>query len=162
MTARRAYLCLGANMGDARGTLAAARARLAQRGLVIEAASALYRTPPWGPIPQDSYLNQVLAVRSPVPARALLDLALDIERALGRDRTRELRYGPRAIDIDILLFEGETHATDDLHLPHPRLMERAFALVPLVEIAPHLEIAGTRVADALARLDASGIERLPT
>lgn len=161
MMTKRAYLCLGANMGDARASLAAARARLTEAGLVIEAASALYRTPPWGPIPQDPYLNQVLAVITPLTARTLLDLALHTERALGRDRTREQRYGPRPIDIDILLFEGEHHATTELELPHPRLMERAFALVPLVEIAPDLELAGTRVADALARLDRSGIERLP-
>lgn len=161
MIPKRAYLCLGANMGDARKNLEAARARLMEGGVVIEASSALYRTPAWGPIAQDAYLNQVLAVRSPLPARALLQLALDIERAIGRDRAREIRYGPRVIDIDILLFEGERSVGDELHLPHPRLMERAFALAPLVEIAPDLCIDGLRVADVLARLDASGIERLP-
>lgn len=156
----RAYLCLGANVGDARATLALARAMLARAGLTLVRQSSLYRTPPWGPVPQDDYLNQVIEVASPVGALSLLHLALRVERMLGRDRSRETRYGPRPIDIDILAFGRERHAAPDLQLPHPRLMERAFALVPLVEIAPNLAIEGVKVRDALARLDQAGIVRV--
>lgn len=156
----RAFLCLGGNVGDARATLALARALLARAGLSLVRQSSLYRTPPWGPVPQDDYLNQVIEVSSPVGALSLLHLALLVERMLGRDRSREARYGPRPIDIDILAFGTERHATPALELPHPRLMERAFALVPLVEIAPHLRIEGVAVKDALARLDQAGIVRL--
>ena len=155
-----AYLCLGGNVGDPRATLARARALLARAGLTLVRTSALYRTPPWGPVPQGDYLNQVIEVASPVGALSLLHLALRVERMLGRDRTREERYGPRPIDIDILAFGTERHDTPDLQLPHPRLMERAFALVPLAEIAPGLVIEGVRVADALARLDQAGIVRI--
>mgnify|MGYP001231039473 CR=1 FL=1 len=155
-----AYLCLGANLGDRAGTMAQALAALEAAGLVVTARSSLYETPPWGPIPQPSYLNQVAAVLSPFDPHALLDLALKVERRLGRDRSREVRFGPRAIDIDILLFAKETVATPGLVLPHPRLLERAFALVPLLEIAPEITVGGMPARDALARLDASGVERI--
>lgn len=156
----RAFLCLGANLGDPRATLALARGLLARAGLTLVRQSSLYRTPPWGPVPQEDYLNQVIEVSSPVGAVSLLHLALGIERMLGRDRSREARYGPRPIDIDILVFGTERHASDALTLPHPRLMERAFALVPLAEIAPGLVIEGQSVAAALSRLDQTGIVRV--
>lgn len=78
---------------------------------------------------------------------------------LGRDRPNEVRFGPRRIDIDILLFGDETVREEDLEIPHPRLMERAFALVPLTEIAPDIVVGGVRAAEALAKLDQSGITR---
>lgn len=156
-----AYLCLGANLGIPREALALAARMLEEAGLVVTGRSSLYRTPPWGPIPQPDYLNQVLEVQSPVPARALLALALAVERRLGRNREKEERFGPRLIDIDILLFGNETIADADLILPHPRLLERAFALIPLVEIAPNLLISGIKATDALERLDRSGIARVP-
>ena len=87
--------------------------------------------------------------------------ALDVERALGRDRTREQRWGPRGIDIDLIAYGDLAIEEPGLTLPHPRLFERAFVLVPLAEIAPDRLIAGRRVRDALARLDAAGIEKLP-
>lgn len=157
MSAETAYLCLGSNVGDRAGTLGLALGVLARAGLTIRARSALYETPPWGPVPQGPYLNQVVEVESPVGARSLLFLCLLVERMLGRDRGREVRFGPRRIDIDILLHGRAKVAEPDLEIPHPRLLERAFALVPLVEIAPDIVIDGTRAADALARLDAGGI-----
>lgn len=157
MSLHTAYLCLGSNVGDRAATLALAVAVLARAGLTIGARSSLYETPPWGPIPQGPYLNQVVEVQSPVGVRSLLYLALLVEKMLGRDRSREVRFGPRRIDIDILLFGHEKVDEPDLEIPHPRLMERAFALVPLVEVAPDIVIEGTRAADALAALDASGI-----
>ncbi|TDT92570.1 2-amino-4-hydroxy-6-hydroxymethyldihydropteridine diphosphokinase [Azorhizobium sp. AG788] len=155
-----AYLCLGGNVGDVAATLAEAGRLLEVGGLVIRARSPLYRTPPWGPVPQPPYLNQVLAVTGAPSPSALLTLALDVERQLGRNRAREARFGPRTADIDILAYGDEIVHEPDLELPHPRLLERAFALVPLLDIAPDIIISGTRARDALARLDRSGIERV--
>ncbi|MFG1182233.1 2-amino-4-hydroxy-6-hydroxymethyldihydropteridine diphosphokinase [Xanthobacter versatilis] len=160
MTSRTAYLCLGSNVGDRAATMGLALGVLARAGLTIGARSSLYETPPWGPIPQGPYLNQVVEIQSPVPPRSLLLLALSVERMLGRDRPHEVRFGPRRIDIDILLFANETIAEPDLEIPHPRLLERAFALVPLTEIAPDIVISGVRAADALAALDKSGIVKV--
>lgn len=157
----RAYLCLGANLGEPRETLRCAADLLERAGLTISRRSAFYRTPPWGPVPQPDYVNQVLEVCSPVGPRDLLALALLVERELGRDRAREERYGPRRIDIDILLFGAKSVSEEDLVLPHPRLLERAFALVPLTEIAPDIVVAGVKAAAALEKLDRCGIERLP-
>ncbi|MDQ0503937.1 2-amino-4-hydroxy-6-hydroxymethyldihydropteridine diphosphokinase [Xanthobacter agilis] len=161
MSVETAYLCLGSNVGDREGTLGLARGVLARAGLTLRARSALYETPPWGPIPQGPYLNQVVEVESPVGAHSLLFLGLLVERMLGRDRSREVRFGPRRIDIDILLYGHQKVAEPDLEIPHPRLLERAFALVPLVEIAPGIVIDGVRAADALAKLDSGGILAVP-
>ena len=152
-----AYLCLGSNVGDREKTMEQALATLCRAGLTLRRRSSFYETPPWGPVPQGPYLNQVVEVDSPIGARSLLALALEVERMLGRDRVREVRFGPRRIDIDILLFGDETVRDEDLEIPHPRLMERAFALVPLTEIAPDILVGGVRAADALAGLDKSGI-----
>lgn len=152
-----AYLCLGSNVGDREKTMALALATLCRAGLTLRRRSSFYETPPWGPVPQGPYLNQVVEVDSPIGPRSLLALGLEVERMLGRDRPGEVRFGPRRIDIDILLFGNETVREDDLEIPHPRLMERAFALVPLTEIAPDIAIGGIRAADALAGLDRSGI-----
>jgi 2-amino-4-hydroxy-6-hydroxymethyldihydropteridine diphosphokinase len=96
-----------------------------------------------------------------LPARALLARAHEVERRLGRDRANEQRWGPRAIDIDLLAYDDLAIDEPDLTLPHPRLFERAFVLIPLAEIAADRVIAGRRVGDALQQLDAAGIERLP-
>lgn len=157
----RAFLCLGGNSGAPETTLPRALELLAAAGLRVGARSALYRTPPWGPVPQPDYVNQVVEVFPEGTPEALLDLALDVERRLGRDRTREERFGPRVIDIDILLFGDTTRTGPDLVLPHPRLLERAFALVPLLEIAPDTAVNGVCARDALDALDQSGIVRLP-
>ncbi|MEP9352989.1 2-amino-4-hydroxy-6-hydroxymethyldihydropteridine diphosphokinase [Xanthobacter sp. KR7-65] len=155
-----AYLCLGSNVGNRAATMAEALTRLAEAGVAVGARSSLYETPPWGPIPQGPYLNQVVQVDSPLAPHALLELALSVERTLGRDRAREVRFGPRPIDIDILLFGTEKVDLPDLEIPHPRLMERAFALVPLTEIAPDITVSGVRAAEALAGLDRSGIKKV--
>ncbi|MCK0196386.1 2-amino-4-hydroxy-6-hydroxymethyldihydropteridine diphosphokinase [Ancylobacter sp. 6x-1] len=133
---------------------------IARIGLKIIARSSLYQTPPWGPVPQGPYLNMVVAVETELSARELLHMLLGVEHAFGRDRTKEVRFGPRTIDIDILLYGDDVVAEPDLEIPHPRMMERAFALVPLAEIAPDLVIGGVAVKEALARLDRSGIERV--
>lgn len=156
----RAYLGIGSNIGDKAAMLDAAVAGLAEcAGIRVTARSADYRTPPWGDTEQDWFLNGALEVETTLDPHALLDACLDVERALGR--VRERRWGPRVIDIDVLSYEGAAVSDERLILPHRFVRERAFVLVPLVEIAPDLVIGGERVTAALAKLDRSGIEPVP-
>jgi 2-amino-4-hydroxy-6-hydroxymethyldihydropteridine diphosphokinase len=157
-----ALIALGGNVGDVRATLDRAVARLCD-GVVVRlvARSSEYRTPPWGVADQPPFINLCLVAATELTPRALLERTLGVERALGRDRNKEQRWGPRTVDIDILAYDDLALNEPDLVLPHPRLFERAFVLVPLAEIAPQRLIGGIRVRDALARLDASGIEKLP-
>jgi 2-amino-4-hydroxy-6-hydroxymethyldihydropteridine diphosphokinase len=156
----KAYLGLGSNLGDKRAMLLDALERLdATPGLRVVARSGFYRTPPWGETNQDWFLNAAAVVETDLSPRDLLAACLAVERALGR--VRERKWGPRTIDIDVLAYEGRKVQEPDLVLPHPYLMERAFVLKPLLEIAPDLEVDGISIASALANLDQSGIERLP-
>jgi len=125
------------------------------------ARSSDYRTPPWGFADQPPFINAVIAVATSLSPRDLLARALKIERAFGRDRERERRWGPRTLDLDLLAYDDLVLHSPDLTLPHPRMFERAFVLVPLAEIAPDRVIAAIHVTDALKRIDASGIEKLP-
>jgi 2-amino-4-hydroxy-6-hydroxymethyldihydropteridine diphosphokinase len=156
-----ALLGLGGNVGDVRATLARAIAQFADgEDVTLIARSSDYRTPPWGVTDQPPFVNLAIAVKTTLSPQALLARALDVERALDRDRTHERRWGPRTIDIDLLAYDDLTLADPALTLPHPRLFERAFVLVPLAEIVPDRVIAGRRVRDALAAIDATGIEKL--
>lgn len=153
-----AYLGLGSNIGDKAATLAESVARLAVTpGIRVTARSSDYRTPPWGDTDQDWFLNAAVAVDTTLSPHALLEAGLAIETALGR--VRERRWGPRVIDIDVLFYEGAAIADERLVLPHRFVRERAFVLVPLAEIAPDLMIGPETVAQALSKLDRSGIER---
>jgi 2-amino-4-hydroxy-6-hydroxymethyldihydropteridine diphosphokinase len=157
-----AWLALGGNVGDSRALLDRAVAMLAEDGTVrLTARSSDYRTPPWGVTEQPPFVNICIAVDTDLGPHALLAHAQTVERALGRDRAREQRWGPRSVDIDIAAYDDVTLSDRDLTLPHPRLFERAFVLVPLAEIAPDLQIAGRHVAEAAAAVDRTGIERLP-
>jgi 2-amino-4-hydroxy-6-hydroxymethyldihydropteridine diphosphokinase len=157
-----ALIGLGGNTGDVRATLDRAVAMLCDGEAVrLVARSSDYRTPPWGVEQQPPFVNLCVVVSTSLSPRDLLARALGVERALGRDRACEQRWGPRPIDIDILAYDDVTFDEPGLALPHPRLFDRAFVLVPLAEIAPERRIAGVRVRDALARLDRFGIERLP-
>jgi 2-amino-4-hydroxy-6-hydroxymethyldihydropteridine diphosphokinase len=154
-------LALGGNIGDVRTTLDRAEAMLCENGgLRLVARSSDYRTPAWGVTDQPPFLNRCLLAETNLAPLALLDRAQAVERALGRDRSREQRWGPRTVDIDILSYDDLVLDLQRLTLPHPRLFERAFVLVPLAEIAGDRLIAGRRVRDALAGLDTAGIERL--
>lgn len=168
---RPVLLGLGANVGDALATLAAAVDLLGDV-LTVTDVSSVYATPPWpGPddprhVPQDEYLNLVVRGEGGPGPEALLDAALELEALLGRDRAREVRWGPRPIDIDLLLHGDEVRDTPRLVLPHPRLAERAFVLVPALEVWPGGSLPdGRRFADLLAGLSpVEGIEpvgRLP-
>ena len=152
---------LGGNIGEVRATLDRAVAAFCDGAEVrLLAQSSDYQTPPWGVVDQPPFVNRCIAVASLLAPRAVLDRVLAVERQLGRTRDREQRWGPRPIDIDLLAYDDLTIAEPGLILPHPRLLERAFVLVPLAEIVPDRAIAGVRVRDALARLDTHGIERL--
>jgi 2-amino-4-hydroxy-6-hydroxymethyldihydropteridine diphosphokinase len=156
-----AFIALGGNIGDVRAMFDRAVAMLCDDGAVrLVARSSDYRTPPWGVTDQAPFINAAIAVTTALPPHDLLARTEECERALGRNRARERRWGPRSIDLDLLAYDDLVLIDRDLILPHPHLFERAFALVPLAEIAPERVIAGIRVREALARLDASGIAKL--
>ncbi|MER8485761.1 2-amino-4-hydroxy-6-hydroxymethyldihydropteridine diphosphokinase [Mesorhizobium sp. M1322] len=155
------YLSLGGNLGDpARSMGAALRMLDADENTRVVVVSSLYRTPPWGKLDQPDFLNAAAEISTVLSPHALLDLCLDVERRL--KRVREERWGPRLIDIDILVFGDRIIHETGLEVPHPRMLERAFVLAPLAEIAPDLTIGGRSMAERLAALDSAGIERLPS
>ncbi|MGT2477795.1 2-amino-4-hydroxy-6-hydroxymethyldihydropteridine diphosphokinase [Methylobacterium oryzae CBMB20] len=156
----RAYLGIGSNVGDMSAMLdrAVSRPRRDVRGSPSWRAPSDYRTPPWGKTDQPWFLNGALAVETDLdphaPARCLSRGWSTSSAAI-----REERWGPRVIDIDVLAYEGASIDDARLVLPHRYVRERAFVLVPLAEIAPDLVIGGERVAEALAKLDRTGITR---
>ena len=157
-----ALLGLGGNLGDVRTTLERAVAALCDgREVQLVARSSDYRTPPWGVTDQPPFINLAIVVETTLAPRALLDRALRVEAMFGRDRTRELRWGPRILDIDIIAFDALEIEEAGLTLPHPHLFERAFVLAPLAEIAPDRKIKRITIAEAFARVDPGGIEKLP-
>jgi 2-amino-4-hydroxy-6-hydroxymethyldihydropteridine diphosphokinase len=157
-----ALLALGGNVGDVRATFDRAVAMLCERGAArLRARSADYRTPPWGVTDQPAFVNCCLRIDTSLTPRTLLARTQTIETALGRNRTKEQRWGPRTIDIDLIAYDDVRCEEPDLTLPHHRALERAFVLVPLAEIAPDWDIGGTTVAAALAQFDPGGIEKLP-
>ncbi len=154
-----AYLGLGSNLGDRRQYLAEAVRRLhAGPGLQVMAVSAVYESSPVGMAAQPDFLNLVVQVATSHPPHELLDQCLCIEAALGRER-RE-RWGPRTIDIDVLLYGDVSIADENLTVPHPRMAERSFVLTPLAEIAPGLRLAGETVGVLATRLGSAGLRGL--
>ncbi len=151
---------MGANVGDALETLTAAVYALDDLdGVVIDDVSGVYRTPPWPAppdphaVPQDDFLNLVVTGLSSLEPLALLDELQLVEAAFGRDRDREVRWGPRPLDIDLLLHGDTVMDTERLTLPHPRITERAFVLVPLLEVLPGGVLPdGQRLTTALQAL----------
>jgi 2-amino-4-hydroxy-6-hydroxymethyldihydropteridine diphosphokinase len=148
---------LGSNLGDRQMQVALALDSLAMHPHIdILAVSALYETPPWGKTDQPAFFNAAVLVDTDLAPRTLLEAVLGIERSLGR--VRGTLWGPRTIDLDILLYGEEVIDEPGLTVPHPRIQERAFVIRPLADILPDAVIAGRRVADWLAELDVSGIE----
>lgn len=149
-----AHLGLGSNVGDRLATLEAAIADLdAVEHVEVTDVSGVYETEPVSDIDQDPFLNLVVAVRTTLAPHELLAAANRVEDAHGRDRSREQRWGPRPLDIDVLLYGDATVSEADLEIPHPRLPERAFVLVPLLEVLPDGELPdGRRLATLLAGL----------
>lgn len=157
-----AFVGLGGNVGAAVTTLRAAIGDLsALPDTQLLRASRLYRTPAWGLEDQPDFVNAVAMLETQLAPQALLEHLLAIERIHGRLRDADLRWGPRTLDLDLLLYGDAVIHEPGLHVPHPQLHKRAFALQPLVEIAPETVIPGVgRASDALAAMATTGIEAL--
>jgi 2-amino-4-hydroxy-6-hydroxymethyldihydropteridine diphosphokinase len=157
-----AIIALGGNVGDVRSTFRNAITHvcgMAQAALV--ARSADYATPPWGNERQPRFINACIEIETGLDPHALLFTLQRIEKKFGRDRSTETRWGPRTLDLDLIAYDDISLKKLELTLPHPRLFERAFVLVPLAEIAPDRVIGGRSVKAALEKLSTEGIERLP-
>ncbi len=157
-----AFVGLGANLGDAADTLREALRQLdALADTRLLRVSRLYRTPAWGVQAQPDFINAVAMLETTLSARELLDALLAVERAHGRDRSRETRWGPRTLDLD-LLMHGDVHIDEPgLRVPHPHLHERAFVLLPMAEIAPDAVVPGFgRVRELAAAMAGDGIEAI--
>src|SRR6202011_5157931 len=155
-------IALGGNVGDVRATFQKAVSNICgmtQAALV--ARSSDYTTPPWGDEAQDPFVNACIEIDTSLDPHALLFTLHKIEAKFGRDRASERRWGPRTLDLDLIAYDDVSIQKPELTLPHPRLFERAFVLVPLAEIVPDRLIAGRSVASALAQLSTQGILRLP-
>jgi 2-amino-4-hydroxy-6-hydroxymethyldihydropteridine diphosphokinase len=153
---------LGANLGDATAAVQGALQALdALPDTRLLRASRLYRTPAWGKTDQPAFVNAAAVLDTQLDARTLLDAMLSIERTFGRDRTANERWSARTLDLDLLLYGEDRIDEPGLHIPHPHLHERAFALVPLVEIAPDIVIPGHgRAADLVAAMVTGDIQAL--
>jgi 2-amino-4-hydroxy-6-hydroxymethyldihydropteridine diphosphokinase len=155
-------IALGGNVGDVRDTFRKAIANICgmtQAALI--ARSSDYVTPPWGEEKQDRFINACIEIETALDPHALLFTLHKIEKKFGRERAKETRWGPRTLDLDIIAYDDVKLDKPELTLPHPRLFERAFVLVPLAEIVPDRVIGGRKVSDALAGVSTAGIERLP-
>ena len=157
----RTFVGLGSNLADPSMQIQAAfaaLARLPQSRLVRR--SSLYRSAPWGVPDQPDFVNAVAEIETALAPSALMHALLSIERDFGRDRRGD-RWGPRILDLDLLLYADRSVDEPGLRVPHRHLHERAFALLPLAEIAPQLDIPGHGpIAQVLARLDSSGVQML--
>ena len=155
-------IALGGNVGDVRATFQKAIANIcgmAQAALL--ARSSDYTTPPWGELDQARFINACIEIETSLDPHALLFTLHKIEKKFGRDRGNETRWGPRTLDLDLIAYDDVSIDKPELTLPHSRLFERAFVLVPLLEIVPDRRIAGRDIKAALAALSTDGIERLP-
>ena len=155
-------IALGGNVGDVRATFDKAIVNICgmtQAALI--ARSGDYATPPWGDEQQDRFVNACIAIDTSLDPHALLFTLHKIEKKFGRDRANERRWGPRTLDLDMIAYDDVKIDKPELTLPHPRLFERAFVLVPLMDIAPDRRIGERTPREALATLSTEGIERLP-
>lgn len=151
-----AVIALGSNIGDKAGNIDRAISLLTETGDVRTVTrSRNYQTPPWGKTDQDWFVNACVSVITDLSPHDLLRRCLGVEERMGRERGE--RWGPRVIDLDVLIYDGVEMADKDLVLPHPHITSRAFVLAPLADVAPSLEIAGKPVTEWLARIDAEGV-----
>ncbi|AJQ87431.1 2-amino-4-hydroxy-6-hydroxymethyldihydropteridine diphosphokinase [Xanthomonas oryzae pv. oryzicola] len=155
-----AFVGLGANLGPAEASVRAAIATLgAVPQTTLIAASRLYRTPAWGHADQPDFINAVAQLRTGLAPLPLLEALLGIEQAFGRERRAGERWGPRTLDLDLLLYAEQVIDLPQLQVPHPHLHARAFALLPLSELAPQAIIPGHgTVRHALQAIDTCGLE----
>jgi len=152
-----AYIGLGSNLGDRLGYLRAAVAALQARGVSVVSASSVFENDALGP-PQPPYLNAVVSVSTSVPPQELLSALKAIEHDLGRQHTE--RWGPREIDLDLLLYGDELIDEPGLTVPHPEMTKRSFVLLPLLEIAPDLDLPSGEPASAFLERDPQGIAKV--
>ena len=151
----RAFIALGSNLGDPRQqVLDAMDALQGLRDSRVMQRSRLYRTPPWGVLDQPDFINAVVAIDTGLSPHALLDALHAIEQHAGRVRLE--RNGPRTLDLDLLYMDGVRIDDARLTVPHPRIAERAFVLLPLADVAPELQLPAGTVAELLARVDIHG------
>ena len=149
---KKAYLGIGSNLGDKKSNLDSAIASLGEQpGIVVIKVSSYYETEPVGYTDQDWFINCVIEIETTLEPKALLAVCQRIENEL--KRVRLIRYGPRTIDIDLLLYEGYISDEVDLTIPHPRMTERSFVLIPLYEIAGNLKISSLTIEDYLKSLE---------
>jgi len=151
------YVALGSNLGDRLGYLQAALAALPAWGLEPVAVSSVYESDALGP-PQPDYLNAVASVTTSLPSRGVLDALKAIEAEIGRRHTQ--RWGPREIDLDLLLYGDEMLEEEGLTVPHPEMTKRSFVLLPLLEIAPDLDLPSGEPAAAFLERDPPGIRNV--
>lgn len=151
-----AYVGFGANLGDPARTLQEAAVALGPRAGVLGAGSRIYRTRPVGGPDQPDFRNAVARVLTQLSAEGLLDVLNAVEAEFGR--VRDVRWGPRTLDLDLIWYEGEERDDPRLTLPHPRAHEREFVLRPLAELAPDLVLRGATVSEWIARLEPQGVE----
>lgn len=152
-----AYIGIGGNVGDVFENMKSALNLLNDHSSIsVSRISRVYKTPPWGIEDQDWFLNACVSVETNLTAQELLQSCLEVEVAL--KRIREIRWGPRTIDLDILVFGEENIAHDNLQVPHPRMHERAFVLMPMADIAPDLFLNGKTISQWLEAIDTTGIQ----
>jgi 2-amino-4-hydroxy-6-hydroxymethyldihydropteridine diphosphokinase len=156
-----ALIALGGNLGNVRAAFKSAIPKICDKAAArLVARSSDYATPPWGEERQPPYVNACIEIETELEPHELLAALHEIEREHGRDRSREQRFGPRTLDLDLLAYDDRSVDTATLTLPHPRLFERAFVLVPLAEIASDRPIAGRTAQNALAAVKTDGIRKL--
>lgn len=154
---KNVVIALGSNVGDTLGNLREAVSLLEENGCVVKSVSRLYQTEPWGYADQDDFLNGALLMETERDPFALLELTQGIEKGMGRKKL--FVNGPRNIDLDILLYEGECVETEELVIPHPRIAQRMFVLRPLMDIVPEMQV-GTLGTVAELYADYDGKERV--
>ncbi len=156
----QALIALGSNLGDSRAILEAAIETLNKKpGIQVKTHSSWYETPPLGP-PQPNYLNGCALLETEITPEELLTTLLEIEREFGR--VRREKWGPRIIDLDLLLFDNLIQQTPQLQVPHPQMRQRAFVMIPLAEIVPNWidPITGKTIAELAKNIDTTGINKL--
>ena len=156
-----ALISLGSNIGNPLAALQQAMDHLAgDPAIRIKMRSSFYRTTPVGPVAQDDFINAAVLISTSLLPDALMQCLLDIETKMGRDRTNAVRFGPRVIDLDLILYDDVKQKSDLVELPHPRFRERAFVLVPLAELAPEWRVDEVTLSELAARVGDQGVNRL--
>ncbi|MBW8618226.1 MAG: 2-amino-4-hydroxy-6-hydroxymethyldihydropteridine diphosphokinase [Hyphomicrobiales bacterium] len=156
-----ALISLGSNIGDPLAALQKAIDHLSEDPAIsIKKRSSFYRTTPVGPVAQDDFINAAVLISTSLQPDALMQILLDIETKMGRDRTHAVRFGPRVIDLDLILYDDVKQKSDLVELPHPRFRERAFVLVPLAELAPLWRVDDLTLLELAAQVGDQGVKRL--